>query len=209
LTRSRGPEKDLQLQAEYDRARDHGLGYLRRALQLDQNLESAKVALYYATASQNQNEGDRLARQAELASMRENGANDVAEKVLELAKEHASDPGYSAAIMSAHQTLALTAARSGERDRALQHLNDSLKVPISDAIRYAPPMPWVRPVIELLKNGERERVVEFLEAYAQLTVRDRQRLLDDAKAIREGRMPLSYQHLAYRETTPSPFKPQQ
>jgi hypothetical protein len=66
----------------------------------------------------------------------------------------------------------------------------------------------MRPVNELLKEGERERVVEFLETYAQLTVRDRQRLLDDAKAIREGRMPSSYQHMTYRETTPSPFKPQ-
>ena len=197
------------MQAARDRARDLGLGYLRRALQLDQNLESAKVSLYYATASQSQNEGDRLASQAELASTRGNGAKDAAEKVIELAKAHANDPAYSAAIMSAHQTLALTSARNGERDRALQHLDDSLKVPISDAIRYAPPMAWMRPVNELLKNGERERVVEFLESYARLTVRDRQRLLDDAKTIREGRMPPSYQYSAYRETTPSPFKPQQ
>ena len=208
LARPRGREQDAQLQEARDRARTLGLGYLRRALQLDQNLESAKIALYYATASESENEGARLAREAELASARGDGAREVAQKILERSKAHANDPAYSRAIMSAHQTLALTAARNGDRDRALQHLNDSLKVPISDEIRYAPPMAWMRPVNELLKAGERQRVVEFLEAYAQMTVRDRQRLLDDAKAVREGRMPSSYQHMAYRETTPSPFKPQ-
>ena len=127
-------------------------------------------------------------------------------KVLELARAHANDPAYSGAIMSAHQTLALIAARSGDRDRALQHLTDSLAVPVSDEIRYMPPMVGMQAANALLKAGERDRVADFLEALARLTVRDRQRLLDDAKAIREGRMPFSYQHMAYRETTPSPFK---
>jgi hypothetical protein len=49
------------------------------------------------------------------------------------------------------------------------------------------------------ENREREAVVEFLEAFAQLTIRDRDRLLQDAKAIREGRMPSSYQHMVARE----------
>lgn len=38
-----------------------------------------------------------------------------------------------------------------------------------------------------------------LETFAQLTIRDRDRLLQDAKAIREGRMPSSYQHMIVRE----------
>jgi hypothetical protein len=54
-------------------------------------------------------------------------------------------------------------------------------------------------VNRLLKEGERDRIVAFLEAYAQLTARDRQRLLDDAKAIRAGRMPPAYQHMMNRE----------
>jgi hypothetical protein len=41
--------------------------------------------------------------------------------------------------------------------------------------------------------------VEFLEAFARLTIRDRDRLLEDAKAIREGRMPSSYQLMVARE----------
>jgi hypothetical protein len=49
------------------------------------------------------------------------------------------------------------------------------------------------------ERREREAVVEFLEAFAQLTIMDRDRLLQDAKAIREGRMPSSYQHVLARE----------
>ena len=40
---------------------------------------------------------------------------------------------------------------------------------------------------------------EFLEALARLTITERDRLLKDAQAIREGRMPSSYQHMVARE----------
>jgi len=46
---------------------------------------------------------------------------------------------------------------------------------------------------------ERERVVEFLEAFARLTISGRDRLLRDARAIREGRMPWAYQVMVFRE----------
>ena len=51
----------------------------------------------------------------------------------------------------------------------------------------------------LLKEGEREAVVEFLEALARLTITERDRLVKDAQAIREGRMPSSYQRTVARE----------
>ena len=54
-------------------------------------------------------------------------------------------------------------------------------------------MSWMRPVNRLLKAGERERIAVFLEDFARLTIDERQRLLDDARAIREGRMTASYQ----------------
>ena len=41
--------------------------------------------------------------------------------------------------------------------------------------------------------------MEFLEAFARLTISERDRLLKDAQAIREGRMPSSYQHMVARE----------
>jgi hypothetical protein len=78
-------------------------------------------------------------------------------------------------------------------------MRESVKVPASDRIQYAPPSSWMRPVNRLLKEGEREAVVEFLEAFARLTIRDRDYLLGDAKAIRDGRMPSLYQHMVARE----------
>ena len=161
-------------------------------------------------------EADRLANRAHLDSMRAAGteyykkdmaagkqqrdeAKAHAEEALKVAKEHAQDPAYSAAVMTAHHVLATVALRDGDRERAVYHMRESVKVPPSEQIQYAPPFSWLRPVNQLLKEGERERVVEFLEAFASLTIRDRDRLLEDATAIREGRMPASYQHMVARE----------
>ena len=95
--------------------------------------------------------------------------------------------------------LATAALRDGDRERAVHHLRESAKVPTSEQIPYAPPFSWMRPVNRLLKECEREAVVEFLEAFARLTISERDRLLKDAQAIREGRMPSSYQHMVARE----------
>jgi hypothetical protein len=122
-----------------------------------------------------------------------------AEEVLKIAAAHAQDPAYSAAVMTAHHVLAAAALRDGDRHRALHHMRESVNVPTSEQIQYAPSFSWMRPVNRLLKEGERERVVEFLEALARLTITERDRLLTDAQAIREGRMPSSYQYMVARE----------
>jgi hypothetical protein len=122
-----------------------------------------------------------------------------AEEVLKMAAAHAQDPAYSAAVMTAHHVLATAALRDGDRERAVHHMRESVNVPASEQVQHAPPLSWLRPVNRLLKEGERDRVAEFLEAFARLTIRDRDRLLEDAKAIREGRMPSSYQHMVARE----------
>jgi hypothetical protein len=122
-----------------------------------------------------------------------------AEEVLKIAAAHAQEPAYAAAVMTAHHVLATVALRDGDRERALNHMRESVNVPASEQIQSAPPVSWLRPVNRLLKEGERERIVEFLEAFAGLTIRDRDRLLEDARAIREGRMPSSYQHMVARE----------
>jgi hypothetical protein len=101
--------------------------------------------------------------------------------------------------MTAHHVLATVALRDGHRERAVYHMRESVKVPASEQIQYTPPFSWLRPVNRLLEEGERQRVVEFLEAFARLTIRDRDRLLEDARAIREGRMPSSYQNMVARE----------
>jgi beta-lactamase regulating signal transducer with metallopeptidase domain len=218
LARYRSPLNE-PAQAEVKAAQELGVSYLRRALELDPNLESAKRSLYLATAADTRNDADRLADKANERFMvsediseyakkdpskakgEREEARQAAQQALELAKAHQGDPSYSAAAMTAHQVLAAIALRDGDREQAVTHLRESVKVPTSDRIKYAPPFAWSRPVNRLLTDGERERIVEFLEAFAQLVGpgSEGDRLRNDAKAIRDGRMPVAYQHMMNRE----------
>ena len=216
LARSNPSIKDPALKQVLEEVRTLGIRYLERALELNPNLTFAKATLVSIRLPERLTDADRLASQALDEYVRAEGAEyyqkDMAlgtqhrgeaqaraEKALKVAAAHAGDPAYSAAVMTAHQVLASVALREGNRKRALQHMRDSVKVPPSEQLQYAPPWSWGRPVNQLLKEGERERVVEFLEALARLTIRDRDRLLEEAKAIREGRMPTSYQYMVARE----------
>ena len=208
---------DPAVKQALEQSRALGLRYLERALELDPNLQSAKTTLVWIKLPESATDADRLANRALEGYMvaediteyakkdmaagkrRRDEAMASAEEALKLAAAHAQDPAYSAAVMIAHHVLATAALRDGDRERAVHHMRESVKVPASEQIQYALPFSWNRPVNRLLKEGERERVVEFLEALARLTIRDRDRLLKDAQAIREGRMPTSYQHMVARE----------
>jgi hypothetical protein len=209
--------KDPALKQALDDIRALGIRYLERALELDPDLQSARTTLVRIRLPEQATEADRLANRAferymtaeditEYAKKDAAGgkrqrdeAVALAEEALEAAAGHADDPAYSAAVMTAHHVLATAALRDGDRERAVHHLRESVSVPPSEHVEYAPPFAWQRVVNRLLEDGERERVVDFLEAFARLTLRDRDRLLRDAQAIREGRMPSSYQHMVARE----------
>ena len=134
-----------------------------------------------------------------LAKRQLDEAKSQAAEALRIAATHAQEPTYAAAIMTAHHVLATIALGDGDRERAVRHLRDSVNVPPSEQIQYALPFSWNWPVNRLLKAGERERVAEFLEALARLTIVERDRLMNDAQSIRDGRMPASYQHMVARE----------
>ena len=51
----------------------------------------------------------------------------------------------------------------------------------------------------MVKAGERETVVKFLERSAALRPADREHLLKDAAIVRAGKMPLSYQYTVARK----------
>jgi hypothetical protein len=217
LTRPDQSIEDPALKQAGHEVRALGVRYLERALELDANLKIAKATLVSIGVPEQATETDRLASRAlegymvaediteyakkDMAAGKQqrDEATVRAEEVLKIAATHERDPAYSAAVMIAHHVLATAALRDGDRERAVHHMLESVKVPASEQVQYAPPLSWLRPANRLLKEGERDRVVEFLEAFARLTVRDRDRLLEDAKAIREGRMPSSYQHMVARE----------
>jgi hypothetical protein len=216
LTRPHQAGNDPALQQALDRSRALGVRYLERAVELDPKLESAKAALVRIRLPGHATDADRLANRALEGYMvaedvAEYARKDVAagkrqrdeataraEDVLKIAAAHSQDPAYSAAVMTAHHVLATAALRDGDRERAVRHVRDSVKVPASEQIQYAPPISWLRLVNRLLKEGERAVAVEFLEAFAGLTITERDRLLKDAQAIREGRMPSTYQHMVAR-----------
>jgi beta-lactamase regulating signal transducer with metallopeptidase domain len=122
-----------------------------------------------------------------------------ARTALELAEQRPEDLAYSSVVAKANFMLAEAAIRAGDRDAAVQHLMKATQVPATEEITYYPVSDWLRPVNHLLAAGERERVVEFLEAYARLSAVERERLLKDANDIRQGRMPVAYQSMVTRE----------
>jgi hypothetical protein len=78
-------------------------------------------------------------------------------------------------------------------------MREAAKTPGSDEIAYlSDSLLRLRLVNYLLKYGERESVIEFLDRLAQLTVTQRDHVKADADAIRSGRMPSSYQHMVAR-----------
>jgi hypothetical protein len=216
LSRSRSTG-DAALQQALGEIRALGIRYLERALEIDPTLTSAKAILVRIRMPEQVSDVDRLAARAlegymvaediteyarkdAVAGKRQRDqAAALAEDVLKMAAAHSYDAAYSAAVMTAHHVLALAALRDGDRERAVQHMRASVNVPPSEEIQYALSFSWGRPVNRLLREGEREGVVEFLEALARLTITDRGRLLRDAQAIREGRMPASYQLTVARE----------
>jgi hypothetical protein len=217
LAHARPPQTDPAIKPLLAEARTFGIRCLERALELDPTLETAKAALVRERLPGQTTDVDRLASRAFEGFMvaediAEYAKKDVAtgkrqrdeakaraEEVLKLAAAHPQAPAYSAAVMTAHHVLATAALRDGDRERAVHHLRESVKVPASERIQYSPPYSWGRVVNRLLRDGERERVAQFLEALARLTIVDRDRLLKDAQAIREGRMPMSFQHMVARE----------
>jgi tetratricopeptide (TPR) repeat protein len=124
-------------------------------------------------------------------------AKSAAEEALKLAAGDPKHPDYTEVVMSAHQTLGLVALRNGDREAAVRHLQESIKVPPMDETS-ADPSNWLKLTNYLLKEGERESVIAFFEEFAKISPTHRDRVLEDAAAIRAGRMPRSYQTMFER-----------
>lgn len=124
-------------------------------------------------------------------------AKQSAEEALKLAADNPQHPDYTQVVMSAHQTLGLVALWNGDREAAVHHLQASVQVPPMDETASAT-LQWLRLTNYLLKEGERESVIAFLEDFAKISPSDKDRLIEDAAAIRAGRMPRSYQTMFER-----------
>ena len=122
-----------------------------------------------------------------------------AREALDMASQAQSDPDYGTAWFDANMVLGMEAIQEGDSKTAGSYLLKAAQAPATDALRY--PVPNARPwpdnwhfpsilTAALLRAGQRDAVIEFLERYSHITVSGRQQCLQDAALIRDGKLPL-------------------
>ena len=132
-------------------------------------------------------EGERLVR-----------ARALAEEALAVAPTLPRDASSCDAMFRANVVLAAVAWRQGDRETTLRYLTEASKAPAPRlaAARSFPSDIEGKLTNSLLKHGERDTVAAYLERASKArTSADRTRMLEEAAAIRDGRMPARYQRL--------------
>lgn len=122
-------------------------------------------------------------------------AKRLADDALALAAKLKTGPAWGASVYSAHVTRGLIALRDGDRRLAVTHMRaatDGLEE--GDTLDGDAQAGQPRLCNYLLTAGERESVAEFYERSSKFAQPNAKLLVDAAKAIREGRMPMGYQY---------------
>ena len=120
-------------------------------------------------------------------------ARKYARDALALAAKFSNDPNCGFAIYKANMILGTLAMWDGDQNTAVRFMLDASKAPASEELAYNTAPYAERLVKYLLKYGERETVIEFLERMAQINILGKDYILDAAAAIRRGQMPMAYQ----------------
>jgi hypothetical protein len=123
-----------------------------------------------------------------------------AQDLMALAPKFKDHPSYTLALHRVTIALAAHALREGDRLGAVRGLTEAVVI-------LPPPTPGFghegalqgRLVNYLLDVGERESVASYLERIAPSFPDSAKRMLEDAAAIRSGRMPMSYQYMKSRQ----------
>ena len=110
-----------------------------------------------------------------------------------------TEPGAGEAAFKARNAYGLILLREGDRNGAVQQMQEAAKLPVPDepgAGQWASGMLEYRLVFYLLKNGERQTIIDYFERASQGRNEVRRKtMLASAAAIRDGRMPEHYQQL--------------
>jgi beta-lactamase regulating signal transducer with metallopeptidase domain len=129
----------------------------------------------------------------ELIDISRRDAKRFAEDALKLAPSHRSHPSYGRAIYAANMTLGALALEDGNREAALTHLRKASEAPPSEELIYADDlvigMFTPRLATDLLKLGEREAVIGYLERIARVNLAQRGRIRSAIAAIHRGETP--------------------
>lgn len=119
-------------------------------------------------------------------------ARRFAEDALALAPRYRGHPQYGTAIFLANMTLGTLALREGDRKAAVLFLRKASRAPESEELAYSQGMAsshqW-HLAGELLKQGERGAVLDFLDRMAAISLADRFELREAAAEVRRGGTP--------------------
>lgn len=120
-------------------------------------------------------------------------ARKYGEDLLSLAAKNPGDPNREMAVFTGNVTLSAVAMRRGDKKTAVRYLNEAAKVSGSDRLAYDSGINLSTNVCSsLLKYGERQAVIDFLQHYAQINIVNHDDLLKSARLIQEGTKPLWY-----------------
>jgi hypothetical protein len=119
-----------------------------------------------------------------------NQATRYAEETLKLAPTFRADPNYGTAMYTANMTLSALALRDGDKKKAVEHLRRASQAPASEELTYSDHIVSGWHVIrDLLAQGERQAVIDFLERMARTNLAERIDLREAAAALRRGETP--------------------
>lgn len=103
-----------------------------------------------------------------------------------------NDPDYGTAVFQAHIAMGILAMRTGDRKLAVDHLQQAVNGPVTEDLQYRSQADVYRLLAWLLKDGERESVIQFLERFAKTSVVDRDRLTQSVDLVRKNQKPVWY-----------------
>jgi beta-lactamase regulating signal transducer with metallopeptidase domain len=119
-----------------------------------------------------------------------NQATRYAEETLKLAPKFRTDPHYGTAMYTANMTLSSLALRDGDKKKAVEYLRRASQAPASEELTYSDHIVSGWHIIrDLLAQGERQAVIDFLERIAHTNVAERIDLREAAAALRRGETP--------------------
>lgn len=185
------------------------VGYVRANMERSR-LGGPDVVLQVGAPSSEPDAADRkprLACDAELRYRTARGARErkmlteartLAEQALDAASALPQDALACDPVFRANLVLALVRWREGDRQATLRYLSEASRAPAAAfaGLRRFPVDIEAKLTNSLLKHGERETVAAYLEQASKArTPGDRARMLEEARAIRDGRMPARYQRL--------------
>ena len=110
-------------------------------------------------------------------------------EALRLAPKFGGDPDYGTAVYLANLTLGMVSMRDGNRKAAARYLVEASKTPATEELAYTMEHLSFKLPAWLLKDGERDAVVEYLERFAQTNIREKKPMLEGARLIRNGKKP--------------------